>query len=97
MTAPLVLFAGLVVTMVLGGWSPGSGWAMLLLPGVDEAVTARQLTVRTSTAQTLWFIGLAASGWLWASRWPARFRLARLAPAAAGLAALVVLSAGGDG
>jgi hypothetical protein len=92
MTAPLVLFGGLAVTMVLGGWSPGAGWALLLLPGLDEAVTARHLTAETSVAQALWFTGLAMSGWLWASRSPARFRLVGVAPAAAGVAALAVLA-----
>jgi hypothetical protein len=94
MTAPLALFAGLVVTMVLGGWSPGSGWAMLLLPAVDEAVGLSGLSVSVSTAQMLWFAGLALSGWLLASRRPGGSRLVRLAPAAAGLAALVALSPG---
>jgi hypothetical protein len=92
MSAPLVLFTGLTLTMVLGGWSPGSSWAMLLVPAVDETVTARRLTVETSVAQMLWFAGVAASGWLWASRPPARFRAASLAPVAAGLVALVALS-----
>lgn len=90
MATPLVLFAGLAVTAIFGGWSEGSAQAMLLLPGVAEDVTAGQLTVRTSIAQMLWFAGLAVSGWLYASRW----LLAGLAPAAAGLAALWALSGG---
>jgi len=97
MAAPLALFAGLTVTAMLGGWSPDGGDAMLLLPSVGEGVTAPQLTVRTSGAQILWFAGVAVSGWLVASRFPARLRLARLAPAAAGLAALAVLAPAGAG
>lgn len=88
MAAPLVLFAGLVVTSVFGGWSAASGDALLLLPGVAEDATADQLTVRISVAQTLWFAGVAVSGWLCASR-P---RLAALAPAAAGLIGLWALT-----
>jgi len=95
MAAPLALFASLVVTMVLGGWSPKGADAMLLLPGVGEDVTVRQLTTRISIGQMLWFAGLAVSGWLCASRWPARLRLAGLAPAAAGLVTLVALNPGG--
>ena len=79
--------ASRAATAVFGGWSAESARAMLLLPGVGEEVTARELTVRTSAAQMLWFAGLAVSGWLWASR----LRLAGLAPAAAGLAALWAL------
>ena len=92
MAAPLALLGALTVTSVLGEWSGESGSAMLLLPGVADDVTARELTLRTSAGQMLWFAGLAASGWLLASRFPARFRLARLAPAAIGLAALAALS-----
>jgi hypothetical protein len=97
MAAPLVLFGGLAVTMVLGGWSQGSGAATLVLPTVDEAVRAHELTVRISAGQILWFGGLAVSGWLSASRWPARFPPARLAPAVAGLAALAALTSGETG
>jgi hypothetical protein len=92
MAAPLVLFAGLTVTMVLGGWAPGSGWAALALPALEEGVDAGQLTARTSIAQALWFAGVAVSGWLLASGRPARFRPAALVPAAAGLAALALLA-----
>ena len=36
MAAPLVLFAGLVVTSLFGGWSAASADTLLLLPGVAE-------------------------------------------------------------
>lgn len=88
MAAPLTLFAGLVVTATVGGWSAGSSEAMLLLPGVAEDVTPGQLTARISVSQMLWFAGLAISGWLAASGW----RLAAVACAVAGLAALMALS-----
>jgi len=94
MAAPLALFGGLTVGSLFGGWSPDGAAAMLLLPSVAEGVAASQLTVRVSTAQMLWFAGLAVTGWLVASRFPARFGLARLAPAAAGLAALAALAPG---
>jgi hypothetical protein len=88
MAAPLVLFAGLVVTSLFGGWSAASADVLLLLPGVAEDAAADQLTVTISVAQMLWFAGLAVSGWLCASR-P---RLAGLAPAAAGLIGLWALT-----
>jgi hypothetical protein len=88
MAAPLVLFAGLVVTSVFGGWSAASADALLLLPGVAEDAATDQLTVRISVAQMVWFAGLAVSGWLCASR----YRLAGLAPAAAGLVGLWALT-----
>ncbi|HYH90339.1 MAG TPA: hypothetical protein VEX67_13980 [Solirubrobacteraceae bacterium] len=97
MAAPLALLATLAVTFVAGGWSGGSADAMLLFPAVGEDVTPRQLTVRISAGQILWFAGLAVSGWLLASRFPARFRLTRLVPAAAGLAALAALNPGAAG
>jgi len=88
MAAPLALFLVLAVTSVFGGWSPGDGRVMLILPGLGEDVTVADLTVRRSLGQLLWFAGLAVSGWLWASG----RRLAGLAPAAAGAAALAALS-----
>lgn len=87
MAAPLVLFAGLVVTSLFGGWSVASADTLLLLPSVAEGGATDQLSVKLSVAQTLWFAGLAVSGWLCASR-P---RLTGLAPAAAGLVALWAL------
>jgi hypothetical protein len=86
MAAPLALFAALTVGSVFGGWSQDESTALLLLPGVSEAVTAIEL--RTSAAQLLWFAGAAVSGWLCADR----LRLAGLAPAAAGLVALWALA-----
>lgn len=88
MAAPLVLFTGLVVTSVFGGWSAASADALLLLPGVAEDAATDQLTVKISVAQMVWFAGLAVSGWLCASR----SRLAGLAPAAAGLIGLWALT-----
>jgi hypothetical protein len=92
MAAPLALFAGLSVTSVLGGWSGEGSEAMLLLPSLDDGVSPQQLSVRTSMGQTLWFAGLAVSGWLCASRWPARVKIASLAPAVGGLAGWAALS-----
>jgi len=87
--APLTLFVVLAVTATLGSWAPGDGPAMLLLPGVADGVAPDQLSSRVAAAQALWFGGVALSGWLLAS---ARLPLAALAPAAAGLAGLLVLS-----
>jgi hypothetical protein len=86
MAAPLALFTALAVPAVLGGWTPGDSGALLLLPSLGEGVSANELTVRISAGQALWFAGLALTGWLSASRLPAR-----LVPAAAGLAAFAVL------
>lgn len=87
MAAPLALFLVIAVTSVFGGWTPDDSDALLLLPSVGEGVTATDLTVRISAAQALWFTGLALTGWLSASRLPAR-----LAPAVGGLAAPVLLT-----
>lgn len=65
---------------------------MLLLPSLDEGIAAGQLSVSASLGQTLWFAGLAVSGWLCASRWPAHVNATSLVPALGGLAGLAALS-----
>ena len=92
MVAPLALFGAMSVTFVLGGWSGEGSDAMLLLPSLDEGIAAGQLSVSASLGQTLWFAGLAVSGWLCASRWPARVNATSLVPALGGLAGLAALS-----
>jgi hypothetical protein len=92
MAAPLILFVVLVVGATFGGWSAGDGAALLLLPGVAEDAAPEGITAGVSAGQALWFAGLAVSGWLLASRRPLRLRLAALAPAAAGLAAVLALA-----
>jgi hypothetical protein len=91
MAAPLALFAAVSVISVFGGWSGEEGDAMLLLPLLDDRVAADQVGVASSVGQALWFTGLAVSGWMFASRWPSRWKITRLAPALAGLAALAAL------
>ena len=95
MAAPLTLFAALAVTAVVGaGWSSDSGGALLVLPALGEDLGIGQLATTTSVAQLIWFVGLAVSGWLLASRSPARLPILGLAPAAAGLAAVAALAPG---